>query len=239
MSAVVLPQAVPQARRPAGNGVIVEVHRDVAALRSLVADWEALAADAAEPNPYYEHWMLLPALEAYGARDFRCIVVWDNGVLAGVLPMRLTRGYRGLPVRVLRSWGHRNMLLFTPLVRAKSAAKVVEALLQTRLAPLIELDWIPADSVFYGALAEAASLAGLQWMVTDAYVRALLMRERDPRPRYNSNMKNNLRRWEARLGAVGRLTPARLAPDGDLAAWTREFMQLEASSWRALRRRRA
>ena len=233
MSAVVLRQAVPQVRRPAGNGVTVEVHRDAAGLRSLVADWEALAADAAEPNPYYEHWMLLPALEAYGAGDdFRCIVVWDNGALAGVLPMRLTRGYRGLPLPVLRSWGHRNMLLYTPLVRAKSAAKVVEALLRTDLAPLVELDWIPSDSVFYGALAEAASLAGLQWMVSDAYVRALLLRERDPRARYNSNMKNNLRRWEARLAAAGRLTPARLTPEGDLAAWTREFMELEASGWK-------
>src|SRR5262245_34350343 len=232
MSAV-LPQAAVHARRPAGTGVIVEVHRDVASLRALVPEWEALAGEAAEPNPYYEHWMLLPALEAYGAGgNFRCVVVWDNGSLIGLLPMRITRGYRGLPARVLRSWGHRNMLLYTPLVRAKAATKVVEALLQTNLAPLIEFDWMPAAGVFYGALAEAASLAGLQWMVSDAYVRALLMRDRDPRARFNSNMKNNLRRWEARLAAAGRVTPVRLTPDGDLDKWTHEFMQLEASGWK-------
>ena len=150
MSAV-LPQAVVHARRPAGTGVIVQVHRDAGALHALVPEWEELAADAAEPNPFYEHWMLLPALEAYGEDRFRCIVVWDNGTLVGLLPMRLARGYRGLPVRVLRSWGHRNMLLYTPLVRAKAVAKVAEALLRTRLAPLIELDWVPTGGVFPAA----------------------------------------------------------------------------------------
>lgn len=231
MSAV-LPQAVVHARRPAGTGVIVQVHRDAGALHALVPEWEELAADAAEPNPFYEHWMLLPALEAYGEDRFRCIVVWDNGTLVGLLPMRLARDYRGLPVRVLRSWGHRNMLLYTPLVRAKAVAKVAEALLRTCLAPLIELDWVPAGGVFCGALAEAASSAGMPWMVSDVYARALLLRDRDPRSRFNSNMKNNLRRWEAKLAAAGQVTPARLAPDGDVGAWTSDFLQLEAAGWK-------
>jgi hypothetical protein len=56
-------------RRPAGTGTIVEVRSDPASLRAIVPEWEALAADAAEPNPFYEHWMLLPALEAYGSGE--------------------------------------------------------------------------------------------------------------------------------------------------------------------------
>src|SRR3954468_22469193 len=110
-------------RRPEGTGTIVEVRSDAAALRALLPHWEALAADAVEPNPFYEHWMLLPALEAYGAGEgFRCFVVWDSGTLVGLLPMHLERTYRGLPVRVLRSWRHRNMLLCTPLIRARGGA---------------------------------------------------------------------------------------------------------------------
>src|SRR6266850_6497102 len=100
-------------RRPAGTGTLVEVRSDAAALRALAPDWEALAAEAAEPNPFYEHWMLLPALDAYGAEDFRCIVVWENGALGALFPMRLERRYRGLPLRALRSWRHRNMLVCT------------------------------------------------------------------------------------------------------------------------------
>src|SRR3954451_13319957 len=119
MSAVLSPAEAAVRRRPAGTGTIVEMRSDAAALRGLIPDWEALAAEAAEPNPFYEPWMLLPALEAYGADDFHCIVVRDKGTLAALLPMRMERRYRGLPLRVLRSWRHRNMLLCTPLLRAK------------------------------------------------------------------------------------------------------------------------
>ena len=224
-------------RRPAGTGTIVEVLREAASLRALVPDWEALAAEAAEPNPFYEHWMLLPALEAYGAgEDFRCIAVWENGTLGALFPMRLERRYRGLPLRALRSWRHRNMLLCTPLISAKGgakgAARCIAALLQSGLAPVIEFDWVPAGGLFYGALAEAASAGGFPWMVTGVYARALLLRDRDPRERFNSNMKNNLRRYEARLGAHGKPSPVRLAPGDDLGAWTQEFMRLEASGWK-------
>lgn len=219
-------------RRPGGTGTIVEV-RDVASLGVLVPEWEALAADAAEPNPFYEHWMMLPALEAYGGQeDFRCVVVWDGGALGALIPMQLERRYRGLPLCVLRSWRHRNMLHGMPLVRAKSVGKCVEALLQSDLAPILEFEYIPAGGLFYGALAHALSAGTLPWVVTEAYARALLVRDSDPRGRFNSNMKNNLRRCEARLRALGKLTPVRLAPGDDIDAWTNEFMQLEASGWK-------
>jgi CelD/BcsL family acetyltransferase involved in cellulose biosynthesis len=219
-------------RRPGGTGTIVEV-LDAAALRELVAEWEALAADAAEPNPFYEHWMLLPALEAYGAADFRCLAVWESGTLAGLFPLRRERTFHGLPVRALGSWRHRNMLLCgTPLVHAKFATRAITALLQSGHAPLVEFDWIAAGGAFYGALAEAAVASGLPWLVTDAYTRAMLVRSRDPRARFNSNMKNNLRRWQGRLAAFGEVTPVRLAPGGDVAAWTDDFMRLEASGWK-------
>ena len=211
----------------------MEVRSDPASLRALVPDWEALAADAAEPNPFYEHWALLPALEAYAARDdVRCIAVWQDGRLDALFPMQLERRFRGLPISALRSWRHRNMLVCTPLIRARAAPQCITALLRSGLAQVMEFLWVSAGGTFYGALAEAASQAGLPWTVSDAYVRAVLVRDRDPRSRFNSNMKNNLRRWQARLAQVGKLTPVRLAPDGGLAAWTEEFMRLEASGWK-------
>src|SRR6185503_20767205 len=102
MSAVLPARVSSVRRRPAGTGTIVEVRRDLSALRALAPDWEALAEQAAEPNPFYEHWMLLPALEAYGAgggvdasrsSEFRCVVVWENGTLAGLFPMHLERRF--------------------------------------------------------------------------------------------------------------------------------------------------
>jgi CelD/BcsL family acetyltransferase involved in cellulose biosynthesis len=227
------PAPAPAARRrPSGTGTIVEVLTDVAALAALVPDWEELAGQAVQPNPFYEHWMLLPALAAYGAGELRCIAVWEDGVLGGLFPMRLVRRYRGLPVSALCSWRHRNMMIGTPLLREKSAAKCLAALIANAPAPVLEFELIASDGPFYAALTEAAPPSDFPWLVRDAYARAVLSRERDPRPRYNSSLKGNLRRWEARLRTAGELKPVSLDAGDDLDRWLADFMRLEASGWK-------
>ena len=223
-------------RRPAGTGTIVEM-LDAAGLQALQPEWEALAADAAEANPFYEHWMLLPALRAFGEGDgFRCAAVWQDGTLGALFPMQLQQRFHGMPIRTLRSWSHRNMLHCTPLIRGKggsqNAVKCVTALLQSRLAAVYDFDWTCTDGYFYGALVESVLAQGLPWMVTDAYMRPALVRGRDPRERFNSNTRNNLRRNETRLRAHGEINPVRLAPGDDLQKWVAQFIELEASGWK-------
>lgn len=210
----------------------VDLLANAAALRGFLPQWEALAAEAAEPNPFYEHWMLLPALEAYGAEDFRCAAVWLDGALAGLFPLRLERRWRQMPVRAARSWRHRNMVVGTPLVRDKTARECLAALLEARVAPVLEFDWSSAGGAFFGALAEVAGDAGYPWLVSDAYTRAVLVRGRDPRQRFNSNMKNNVRRWHAKLAAHGAVRAVQLGPHDDPGAWLEEFMRLEAAGWK-------
>ena len=53
------------------------------------AAWDALAVRAAEPNPFYESWFLLPSLRALdpqGSVSLACLEV--DGQLAGLLPLR-------------------------------------------------------------------------------------------------------------------------------------------------------
>ena len=229
------PPATPPAvssRRPAGTGMRVEVLHDLDALRALLPQWEELAANAVDSNPFYEHWMLIPALEAYGIEGFRCVAVWEDGKLGLLMPMAVEQRFRGLPLQALRSWRHRNMLVSSPLLRAKSASRCVAALLQSDVAPVLHFDWLPTESAFYGALTEAAATMAMPWAVSDCYVRPILVKDRDPRARFNSNMKNNLRRCEAKLRPHGSITPVRLARQEDVAGWTQAFMQLEASGWK-------
>ena len=225
--------AAPAARRrPSGNGTHVELLTRAEELAALVADWESLAAEAAQPNPFYEHWLLLPALAAFGGGELRCFAVWQDGVLAGLFPMRYAPRYRGLPVGVLSTWRHRNMMIGTPLVREKTAAQCIAAFLAELPAPLVEFELIPTDGPFYAALTDAAPPASVAWFVRDAYARAVLARDRDPRSRFNSNMKNNLRRWEKGLRATGELKPVSLQPGDDVGRWAAEFMALEAGGWK-------
>ena len=52
---------------------------------AFLAAWERLALRAAEPNPFFEPWYLLPSLRQWGAEDGVRVKVWfHDGRLAGV-----------------------------------------------------------------------------------------------------------------------------------------------------------
>jgi len=127
-------------------------------------------------------------------------------------------------------------MIGTPLVREKNAAQCIAAFLAAVIAkapaPLVEFELIPTDGPFYAALTEAAPPASSAWFVRDAYARAVLARDRDPRSRFNSNMKNNLRRWEKGLRATGEVKPVSLQAADDVGRWAAEFMELEAAGWK-------
>ena len=95
---------------------VIQVLRDWESLAAIVSPWEELAAHALEPNPFYEPWILLPALRAQGeGEQFRCISIWDEGRLLGLFPFERRRRFKGLPVTTLTSWRHSAYLLCTPL----------------------------------------------------------------------------------------------------------------------------
>src|SRR5438552_2405850 len=110
---------------------VIQVLRDRESLAAIVSPWEELAAHALEPNPFYEPWILLPALRAQGeGEQFRCISIWDEGRLLGLFPFERRRRFKGLPVTTLTSWRHSAYLLCTPLVRADAAIACLRALVR-------------------------------------------------------------------------------------------------------------
>src|SRR5215210_1629599 len=103
----------------------IAVLRDRAALKAIVPEWQDLAANAVEPNPAYEPWMLLPALEAFGGdADLRIAAVRHGGELVGLFPLQLERRYKGI-LPTLSSWTHPHCMLCVPLVRANRATEVL------------------------------------------------------------------------------------------------------------------
>ena len=74
------------------------------AIAEIVPAWDDLAAGALEPNPFYESWMLRPALECFGSgTDIRLVSVWADGKLGALLPLERKAHYKGLPAGTLRS----------------------------------------------------------------------------------------------------------------------------------------
>ena len=203
----------------------VEVLRDRRALAALVPAWEELAARALEPNPFYEHWTVLPALEAFAPQAELCfLAVRLHGTLAGLFPFEWTRRYKGAPVRALSSWRHRHMLLGTPLVRADLARECLAVLFEELSTPIVEFRHIPAGGAFERLLRERAAP-----FVVSEYSRALLRKNGAATPR------RTLRQAEKGLRRLGCLSSVALEPGDDAGTWIGDFLQLEASGWKGRR----
>jgi len=161
--------------------------RDVPMLRRFIPAWEDLAAAAMEPNVFYEHWMLLPALEAFGeGRDIAVVMVMlrDPSAmrspprLAGLFPVERLRpfGNRSMPATSL--WQHPHCYLCTPLVRATAAPLAIAAFLRwmrsgTTRATLAHLKWVSRDGPFDRALTTVGSELGMERWTTEAFTRAV------------------------------------------------------------------
>lgn len=223
------------------------VVRDLQKLSSFIPAWQELAEHALERNVFYEHWMLLPALQAYGAgKDIGvALVLIDSdgnrpgaGSLAGLFPVRLIPRFRNLNISALSLWQHPHCYLCTPLVRADRAVDCVSGLLQWlrrgACARLLELPSISDD--FRALLLERCNGLGLTSWTTESYTRGLWRHATDaagdPGAAVSGELRRRLRRKEKRLAERGRLVHVAMRPGDDIRRWIEEFLRVEASGWK-------
>ena len=233
----------------AARSTSVVVVRDLQKLSSFIPAWEELAEHALERNVFYEHWMLLPALQAYGAgKDIGvALVLIDSdgnrpgaGSLAGLFPLRLIPRFRNLKISALSLWQHPHCYLGTPLVRADRAVECVSGLLQWlrrgASAKLLELPWIAADGPFRTLLLERCTDLGLTSWTTESFTRRLWRQASNaaggPGAAVSGALRRRLRRHEKRLTESGRLEHVAMGPGEDIGRWIEEFLRVEASGWK-------
>lgn len=219
----------------------IDVLRDPARLAALVPQWDELAADAIEPNPAYESWMLLPALQAFdGGRKVRIVAVWHRGELAGLFPLRFGNRCGGL-VRTASSWTHPHCVLCVPLVRANRAREVLESLFEWARseASIIELPYLAAEGAFHQVLVDVLHAEPRTAQTIEAFTRPLLRRARDAETYLAtctpSPERRELKRQEKRLAETGKVEHVALRTREELARWIDEFLALEASGWKGRR----
>jgi CelD/BcsL family acetyltransferase involved in cellulose biosynthesis len=216
----------------------VALVRDPGVLRGLVAQWEDLAQHALEPNPLYEHWMLLPALAGTGD-DFCCLLVRDGERLDGLFPLKRIQRLSGLPAGGYSSWCHRSWMLGTPLVRATVAQSALAAALDCLAhdgAAAVEFCHVPCDGPFHAALADALRERKATVVAIQSFTRGLLLKDASADAYIESALsresRKNLRRKEKRLGERGAVAHVALQPSDDVARWIEDFLRLEASGWK-------
>jgi hypothetical protein len=243
--------AVAQAPRPADRPIAAADVRleivDPSSAGPYLDAWRALADEAEEPNAFFAPWMLLPAVQAFGAgRTVRLLFFQAPHpthkarppVLVGVWALEERRSGLGLPVPVTSTFFHPAIHLGTPLVRAGYTRAVVDRLLAyiddgRRVVTLRELR---GDGPFHQALIDG--LNERRWMHVGLRrnSRALLVRaggaEAYLERALAGKRRKELRRQHDRLAEQGELQLATLAAGADPGPWLAEFMQLEAAGWK-------
>jgi CelD/BcsL family acetyltransferase involved in cellulose biosynthesis len=204
----------------------VTVARSLTELDCLVPAWEDLARATLEPNPFYEHWMLRPAIAAFAtAHDMSVVLVWSGERLDGLFPFARVARYKGLPASALASWQHSHTLLCTPLVRADAAAACLEALFDWLETPLVEWRYLAAGEPFHCALRAALAARGLDVIVNRSHSRALL---RKHRATVSGRFRRQLLKSEKRAG----LASVTLGSRDDIGRWIDDFLRIEAAGWK-------
>jgi hypothetical protein len=246
----------PSARDVTADGAVVSVVviSDLTALEKYVPAWEDLAANAIEPNAFYEPWMMMPAIRAFGAgRNLQFALVLANEparhdgapLLCGIFPLEQQNHFQGLsrklPFKTLRLWKHKYCYLCTPLVREEYGRQVIAAFFDwldagSHDCSLMEFRFIAGDGMFNSLLIDYFERHAKLHYISMYFPRAMF------RPKIDADTylcavlsakhRKMIRRQERQLSEIGRLEYDSLTPDGDVAVWIEEFLRLEASGWK-------
>lgn len=204
--------------------------------------WAALAADASEPNPFYERWYLLPslhALEHLGAVEV--LGFETGGQLQGILPITRAGRYYRWPIPHIRGWVHANCFVGSPLVAKGHEQAFWRALLgwadrNAGPALFLHLGHIPLAGPLYEALHAVLAEQRRAHALVHREERALLSSDLSPAAYLESSLsgrkRKELRRQHARLSELGTLAVERHDDAAGLDGWTEAFLKLEAAGWK-------
>ena len=227
-------------RQPAAGGELRLLTLAELEEPAMLAAWERLVARAAEPNPFFEPWYLLPSLRQWG--DGVRVKAWfHEGRLAGLMPVARAARYYGHPLTHASVWLHANAFCGVPLVAAGLKEAFWEALLahfdrRASAALFLHLPQMPAEGPVAAALTRVLTRSGRLHYVAAQESRAMLTGETSAAAYLEAAMsakkRKELRRQHNRLAEEGALSFERVEGTDDIAEWTAEFLALEAAGWK-------
>jgi hypothetical protein len=208
----------------------------------MIRRWERLADEASEPNPFFEHWSLLPAvthLDHGRTPRFLCLQAGER--LLGLMPVSLWWRYYRHPLPHLANWVHGNAFVGTPLIAAgheKAFWRTALATIDGSCGPALfaHFTYIPTDGPVFAALQDVAREQHRPFGVVLREERALLRSGLAPEDYLAGSLtakkRKELRRQARRLGEEGDLGFELQRDDAGLDEWTRQFLALEAAGWK-------
>jgi CelD/BcsL family acetyltransferase involved in cellulose biosynthesis len=226
---------------------IVEIARDDAELARHLADWDALARDAVEPNVFFETGPLRAALRHMALPGPFCgLFIYREApgparrLIAFVPFVRTGKGPRGI-FRSYQLFTFLHCYLSTPLVHREHLDEAIDALLAWMDgAPdgvrIFGLYAIAGDGPLVSRLSARLLARRQPHFVERSHDRAFLRVGPSARRYLESALprrkRKELGRQRRRLEEEGKVTLAELPGDGEAAAWMERFLALEAKGWK-------
>lgn len=204
--------------------------------------WDDLVRRAAEPNPFYESWYLLPSLASFDGENAVSILRLNrNGKLYGLMPIVRRTKYERWPLVHIRNWLHPNIFFGTPLVARGMEAQFWRTLLewadtQTRMSLFLHLKEFAFSGPVYEGLKAVLASEGRNWGVVEDKERALLASDL-PAKEYlarslSARTRKDLNRRARRLSELGEFSFRWETGTRGISSWIDEFLALEASGWK-------
>jgi hypothetical protein len=204
--------------------------------------WDELARRATEPNPFFESWYLLPALELLDSRENISILCFTRqGLLCGLMPVVRQQNYDRWPLPHLGNLHNPYIFSGTPLVAPGSEAYFWRAVLDwadanPALSLFLHLNQIGLDGPVHAALKSVLAEDGRAWSVVECKERALLSSDLDAEAYLARSLparnRKDLNRRFRRLGELGEVEFRWETGTDRIARWIDEFLALEAAGWK-------
>ncbi len=213
---------------------------------AFIAQWDALSTNAAEANPFYESWFLLPSLREFDATGkIKLAVFWsgspNDSELLGLIPIEGASNYGRWPLPHTTNWMHYNAFLGTPLVKRGHEHAFWRALFtaiesEEKQGLFFHINGLAVDGAIANAFQNVATQQKRVHGTVHNTARAILTPGFSPLEYYEQNMRGKkrkeLRRQKNRLAELGALTFDRQDDAAQLLPWIEEFLKLEQAGWK-------
>lgn len=234
-------QAATRQRLPAGYPVARWTGvRELAASPDL---WRDLMARAIEPNPFYSLEYLAASADLAG-RDFRCITIRESdapdAALLGLFPLQQVGLNEGVFVPALEFVHNDYIRLTTPLIDPNHAETVWEAFLHAlaeneKGSRVLLSRYQPAMGATRAALASVVAADGLHLRTISTHSRPAVASGstwHDYARRMDRHRRNELKRQDRRLKALGEVSLHTVVDSGEKRAALDDFLRIETQGWK-------
>ncbi len=211
---------------------------------ATVAEWDDLARDAAQPNPFFAPWFLRPALARLDPGGTVRLLTLRNedGDLTGLMPVVPAATHARVPVRNLSVWKSPHLYIGTPLLRRgreRGAMRSLVSWIGTGGAGIgfLRLTQLCVGGAVHRALVEMCDASDCTLVPRRRHARAVLHRGHDVetllRDGYSTKRRAELRRRFRRFdeGGCVALAERRLSP-AEAPTVADAFMRLERMGWK-------